>query len=299
MPKIPTPGTEKKENVNNLRTIIKVDQPKTATEPPKKQEPAPVKEPPRKDQPASGKPDPAAILSEKAPGMDGAREDLEQRRMILQNLKDFDFQLKKNQEDVTHINEKVEGLSKDLDDLVSLYEIVSEQMNPFVGLSKVTKKRLDALENITTEVDTMKTKLKDMEAVFEKGGISLPTTPSKDTKPATLEPPPTTTAPPVTTTPAPPTPPQTAPTPDNKPTSQAPPGTPPPYTPELTPTPPMPTTIPQITPTPTAFQPIQNQPPLPSLSDTDLDILLTKALESFIIDQQIDTIMNDFIHNLK
>ena len=74
------------------------------------------------------------------------KEGLEQKRAILQSIKDFDFQIKKNQEEITGINQKLDGLSKDLDDLVSLYEIVSEQMNPFVGLSKVTKKRLDALE---------------------------------------------------------------------------------------------------------------------------------------------------------
>lgn len=104
---------------------------------------------------------------------DTTREELEQRRTMLQNMKDFDFQIKKNQEEITSLLEKVENLSKDLDDLVSLYEIVSEQMNPFVGLSKVTKKRLDALENFTREVEGVKTRIGDLEAVLEKNGIYL------------------------------------------------------------------------------------------------------------------------------
>ncbi|MBS3778395.1 MAG: hypothetical protein KGY50_03775, partial [Candidatus Thermoplasmatota archaeon] len=83
---------------------------------------------------------------------------------ILQRIKDFDFQIKKNQQDINAVGEKITALSKDLDDLVSLYEIVSEQMNPFVGLSKVTKKRLESLENITREVDTLKEKLSTIES---------------------------------------------------------------------------------------------------------------------------------------
>ena len=111
----------------------------------------------------------------KTPGVgpDAAREELEQRRAILQNMKDFDFLIKKNQEDITNIANKVESLSKDLDDLVSLYEIVSEQMNPFVGLSKVTKKRLDALENIIKEVDGVKTRIVDLESTLDKTNIYL------------------------------------------------------------------------------------------------------------------------------
>ncbi|RLF29127.1 MAG: hypothetical protein DRN05_02380 [Thermoplasmata archaeon] len=101
------------------------------------------------------------------------REELEQRRNILQNLKDFDFKIKKNQEDINILKEKIDSLSKDLDDLVSLYEIVSEQMNPFVGLSKVTKKRIEALENFTKEVEELKTRINDLELTLEKNGIAI------------------------------------------------------------------------------------------------------------------------------
>lgn len=101
------------------------------------------------------------------------KDTLEQKRTMLQNMKDFDFQLKKNQQDIETINGKLEGLSKDLDDLVSLYEIVSEQMNPFVGLSKVTKKRLDALENFTKEIDALNTRLGDLESFAVQTGAQL------------------------------------------------------------------------------------------------------------------------------
>ncbi|MDH7517402.1 MAG: flagella accessory protein C [Candidatus Thermoplasmatota archaeon] len=102
-----------------------------------------------------------------------SREALEQKRAILQSIKDFDFQIKKNQEDINNLNQKLDAMSKDLDDLVSLYEIVSEQMNPFVGLSKVTKKRLDSLENFTKEIETVKTRLGDLESFAERMGMKI------------------------------------------------------------------------------------------------------------------------------
>lgn len=105
---------------------------------------------------------------------------LDQQRAVLQNVKDFNFQIKKNQEEIKNLSEKVESISKDLDDLVSLYEIVSEQMNPFVGLSKVTKQRLEALENFTTEIQTLKERLEELE-------LSIGKTPSQQVEETVTE----------------------------------------------------------------------------------------------------------------
>lgn len=138
------------------------------------------------------KKEPESVEEKKESGSDekqstptgSSREDLEQRRSMLQSMKDFDFQIKKNSEDITKISDKIEGITKDLDDLVSLYEIVSEQMNPFVGLSKVTKKRIDALENFTQDLDIIKNRMEDVESVMEKklGYVSNTyTKPSDDT----------------------------------------------------------------------------------------------------------------------
>jgi len=102
-----------------------------------------------------------------------SRDALEQKRAILQSIKDFDFLIKKNSEEITSLNKKLDSITKDLDDLVSLYEIVSEQMNPFVGLSKVTKKRLDTLENFNKEIEDLKTRLGDIEIFFEKTGLDF------------------------------------------------------------------------------------------------------------------------------
>ena len=252
---------------------------KPAADEPKKQETPAVKESLRKEQPPPQKPDPATILKEKAPaaGPEASREELEQRRTILQNLKDFDFQIKKNQEDITNVSEKVESISKDLDDLVSLYEIVSEQMNPFVGLSKVTKKRLDALENIMAEVDALKTKVGDIETVFEKGGHALTATLTSTRRRRRtrktrhrhrlLKPPNPCHQKPLTPTQQPATSPQPA---DALHTTA--------LSPMLT---------------------VTTQPAMTGFSDTDLDVILSKAFESFFMEQRIDSIMNEFFQGLK
>ena len=179
-------STEKKEDVDSLRKVIKVDQKEDSTTEEKKEEsPAPEKkddEPTEEPKEKTEKTETEAKDDEKpaeAPAKtetaaepaspDATREDLEQKRNMLQNMKDFDFQIKKNQEDISNISEKIDALTKDLDDLVSLYEIVSEQMNPFVGLSKVTKKRIDALENFTQEIEDVKARMGDVESTLEKG----------------------------------------------------------------------------------------------------------------------------------
>jgi archaeal flagellar protein FlaC len=169
-------------------------------------------------------------------------------------MKDFDFQIKKNQEDITSIHQKVESLSKDLDDLVSLYEIVSEQMNPFVGLSKVTKKRLDALENIIKEVDGVKTRVGDLESNLEKNGVSVKNSLPLDAQQPSKEPQMKQEAVLVTTT------------------SQ--------NAPETKPVP---------------IQAASTE----TLNDNELDTLLNKSLESLLMEQNIDTMINDFFINLK
>jgi flagellar protein FlaC len=261
-PKAAQPSDKKPEPE---RKIIKFDTPDQSPDK-KKEELSPQeqkKKMPEEKTKIDTIPNVAKIVGDKPPGAstDAAREELEQRRTILQNMKDFDFQIKKNQEDLTTLNEKVENLSKDLDDLVSLYEIVSEQMNPFVGLSKVTKKRIDALENFTKEVDSVKNRIGDLESLIEKSGISSEggIRPNIMIKPV------------------------------NGDKTKNPPGQPPS------------STNPQI-----SIRPVNErktvllQPMIaPNLSDAEIDELLTKSLESIILDQNIDTMIDEFFLTLK
>ena len=171
------PAEDEKKDVESLRKVIKVDQ----TEEKKDEEPAEddnkeekkPTEPVKEDKAPSDKGGSAGGDEAAETDPSSGRESLEQKRAILQNIKDFDFQIKKNQEELSSVNKKIGGMSKDLDDLVSLYEIVSEQMNPFVGLSKVTKKRLDALENFTREIDGLKERMGEMESFAERSGAKI------------------------------------------------------------------------------------------------------------------------------
>ena len=151
---------ENKQDLESIRTVIKVDETDSNSED-KKTEESPQKENIKDDSNKNQDP----IKKEKTPTLDYQSDET---RDIIHNMKDFDLQIKKNQEEIGKLFEKLDGLSNDLDDLVSLYEIVSEQMNPFVGLSKVTKKRIDALENFTQEVDSLKSRIGDIESIIEK-----------------------------------------------------------------------------------------------------------------------------------
>ena len=146
-PKEPGKTKEITKNPEELRKVIKLN---------------PNDEKPEKDE----KPKPEEIVDDDSEPDD--RKSLEQKRAILQNIKDFDFQIKKNESEITNLNKKISSITKDLDDLVSLYEIVSEQMNPFVGLSKVTKKRIDALENFMSDIDDLKNRVGDLESFTEQ-----------------------------------------------------------------------------------------------------------------------------------
>lgn len=160
---VPTEDTEQKEDVENLRKVIKLNEDNLENDEEKPEEPGKDTKDNEDDMVDDVK-SPVSEIEKQGPTTTlSSRDELEQKRTILQRIKDFDFQIRKNQQDISAVSDKMHALSKDLDDLVSLYEIVSEQMNPFVGLSKVTKKRLESLENITKEVDALKEKLSMIE----------------------------------------------------------------------------------------------------------------------------------------
>jgi len=127
-------------------------------------------------------------------------------------------------------------------------------MNPFVGLSKVTKKRLDALENIIKEVDGVKTRIGDIESNLEKNGVAIKT----GIAPATSTPPTITNAS------------IEAPSVDKEPLVG----------------PPL-----QFTGMPTSS--------IEALRENDIDAILNKSLESLLMEQNIETMINEFFITLK
>ncbi len=171
----PKENKEKTEDVESLRKVIKLDSNKENEKDNEDSSPdqnSSSDENQTKEDEADTtdiNDSPSIETLQEQPTSNLGREALEQRRAVLQSIKDFDFQIKKNRDDIGNITKKMDALSKDLDDLVSLYEIVSEQMNPFVGISKVTKKRLDMLENFTKSIDELRQRLD----TIESGGIMI------------------------------------------------------------------------------------------------------------------------------
>jgi len=94
------------------------------------------------------------------------KKQIEERKEYLKQIKEFDFRINENQKQIEEFSKQIGAFNENLDDLVSLYEIVSEQMNPFVGLSSVTKKRIEALENYSQDIDVLKTKMMEIESVI-------------------------------------------------------------------------------------------------------------------------------------
>lgn len=297
------PAEDKKEKTEELRRVIKVnpDQKEEEQQPKTEEPPAPETEVP--DETPS-----------ESPPAGGEGGDLTQKRELLQNMKDFDFQIKRNQEDINVIKEKIDTLSKDLDDLVSLYEIVSEQMNPFVGLSNVTKKRIEALETFTKEMEEIKNRMNEIEYSIGREGVQ-PATPSSTEKPipeTMVKPPIQEKKPKEKVEEKKEEPPREQPleaepqVPDEKSTDKplTPPDqtmkTPEPTTPEtpnpepLTPIAPEKTEMPSMPVTPT-----EQTTALESNMPVDnLDALLTQALDAMMKEQQMDMIIDEFISKL-
>jgi archaellum component FlaC len=94
--------------------------------------------------------------------------------ITLQDKKIIEEKISNNSSAIKEIQKRLDSVSEDVDDLVSLYEIVSVEMNPFVGLSKITRKRLDALENMDKDFAELKTRIEDLE-MNPRTVISAPT----------------------------------------------------------------------------------------------------------------------------
>jgi len=160
---------EPPKDLKDLRTIIKIDEPSQGQQPKTEQTGEKTETTKKSDTQTQKNEEEIPVL----------KKDLEEKKEYLKAIKDFDFRINENKEKVDMIAEKVKSLSRDLDDLVSLYEIVSDQMNPFVGLSRVTKDRIDALEHYTEEIKELKTRLEQLEISNRPITKNTDTTPQK------------------------------------------------------------------------------------------------------------------------
>ncbi len=64
--------------------------------------------------------------------------------------------------DITEIRNELGKLDENLRDIMMLYEVVSNQINPFIGISKVTATSMEKLERLERDMDKSKESLEDI-----------------------------------------------------------------------------------------------------------------------------------------
>ena len=64
--------------------------------------------------------------------------------------------------DITELRNELGRMDESLKDIMMLYEVVSTQINPFIGESKVTAASIEKLERLSEEVKEIKNTLEDV-----------------------------------------------------------------------------------------------------------------------------------------
>ncbi len=64
--------------------------------------------------------------------------------------------------DIAEIRSELGKLDENLRDMMMLYEVVSNQINPFIGISKVTATSMEKLERLERDTDRNKESLEDV-----------------------------------------------------------------------------------------------------------------------------------------
>jgi flagellar protein FlaC len=108
------------------------------------------------------------ISNKKESSQEPLKKQIEEKKEYLKQIKEFDFRISENKKQINEFEKSLNNVNANLDDLVSLYEIVSEQMNPFVGLSNVTKKRIEALETYSKDIEVLKSRMMEIESDLDQ-----------------------------------------------------------------------------------------------------------------------------------
>lgn len=89
---------------------------------------------------------------------------------ILAKIEELESKFPKLETMITNLRKENESLRDNLDrinenfhDIMALYEVVSNQINPFIGASKITTASIERLEKLEYETEILKKKIEDLQ----------------------------------------------------------------------------------------------------------------------------------------
>ncbi len=102
-------------------------------------------------------------------GSSGGSGDSETIEKIMERLNEIDNRLPRIDISISNLKKEIDSLKQDLQkmddslkDMMALYEVVSSQINPFVGSSKVTALSLQRLDNMEKELRELEQLVNDV-----------------------------------------------------------------------------------------------------------------------------------------
>ncbi len=62
-----------------------------------------------------------------------------------------------------NLRESINKINENFQDIMALYEVVSNQVNPFIGVSKITATSMEKMELLERETNNLKKRVEDLQ----------------------------------------------------------------------------------------------------------------------------------------